>query len=110
MTRMFSYYFTSWFDGMEMRRTAIAATRAGYAIVRVKPGAKVPRCTLNSRELKAAGPRHPCGTYHAITDWRVADRVFKRLAKDYGPDVNIGIVAHPSRLVVVDIDTAGGVE
>jgi Bifunctional DNA primase/polymerase, N-terminal/AAA domain len=107
--RIFSYYFTTWHEGMEMRKTAIAAVRNGYAVVPVRPGGKVPLCTLTAREVKAAGVDHACGVHHAITVDRVADRVFKRLAREYGPDVNIGIVAHPSRLVVVDIDTAESV-
>ena len=73
-----------------------------------KPGGKTPLCTLTARELKAAGPRHGCGVHHAITDPVVARRVFTRMGKT--DTLNIGIVAHPSRLVVVDVDTPEAVE
>lgn len=108
--RVFSDYFTTWHEGMEMRRTAIAAVRNGFAVVPVRPSEKVPLCTLTDQELRRQGLDHPCGTRHAITDDKVADRVFKRLTKHYGPDLNIGIVAYPSRLVVVDIDTIEALE
>jgi Bifunctional DNA primase/polymerase, N-terminal/AAA domain len=93
----------------DVRRTAIAAVKAGYAVVPVQAGGKIPLCTLNTRELRAAGRDHPCGVLHAITDDKVADRVFSRLAKA-GDRVNLGIVAGPSRLVTVDADNVEGVQ
>jgi hypothetical protein len=92
-------------QGQDVRRTAIAAVKAGYAVVPVEVGGKAPICTLNSREIREAGPGHRCGVHHAITDPAVADRVFKRLG-----EVNLGVVAGPSRLLVVDADTAAEVE
>lgn len=75
----------------------------------VRPGGKVPLCTLNARELKAAGADHDCGVKHAITDPSVASRVFRRMAKGCTERLNLGIVAHPSRIITVDADNPGPV-
>jgi hypothetical protein len=92
-------------DGQDVRRTAIAAVRNGYAVVPVEVGGKRPICTLNSRERAALkGERHDCGIYHYLTDDKLTGRVFGRL----GSDVNLGVVAGPSRLIVVDADNYAG--
>ena len=89
-----------------VEKVAVHAVREGYAVVPLRPGRKVPDiCTLNPRELKAAG-KHQCGVHHAITEPTIAGRVFKRLAKEYDAPLNIGVVAGPSRLIVVDADSA----
>jgi len=108
MERDFARVFTSWGPATDMTKIAVAACRKGYGIIPVQPHSKRPMCTLNARELKAAGERHPCGVHHAITDPAVARRVFARLGKT--GHLNIGIVAHPSRIVVVDVDTPQAVE
>ena len=104
----FAKVFTSWSDATDPAKIAVDAVRNGYAVIPVQPGGKVPMCTLTARELKVAGVRHACGVHHAITDPQVARRVFARLGK-VGV-LNIGIVAHPSRIVVVDVDTPEAVE
>ncbi len=91
-----------------IRRTAIAAVKSGYAVVPVTPGGKKPVCTLSTPEQREQGRDHPCGVHHAITDPAVADKVFARLAKN-GDRYNLGVVAGPSRLLVVDADTAEAV-
>lgn len=100
---------------------AVHAVRAGYAVVAVKPGTKHPACTLTDRQRATADReaahaarerghkhweqiKHPCGRAHAITDDKVAARVFKRLV-DKQPDLNIGAEIGASRCVVVDADT-----
>lgn len=100
---------------------AVHAVRSGYAVIAVKPGTKQPMCTLTDRQrvtddreaAHAARDRghknwekikHPCGRSHAITDEKVAQRVFKRLV-DKHPDLNIGVELGASRCVVVDADT-----
>lgn len=88
-----------------LTKLAVAAVRAGYAIVPVTPGGKIPMCSLTDRERKAE-PDHKCGVYHAITDAEKARKLFARLEADPAARPNIGIVAHPSRLVIVDCDTA----
>lgn len=106
--RDFAHVFTSWGPGTDIVKIAVDACRNGYGIIPVQPGGKRPLCTLTARELNIAGPRHDCGVHHAITDDKVARRVFTRL-KATG-NINIGIVAHPSRIVVVDVDTPEAVE
>lgn len=108
MTRPFASLFAV-MPGQDVRKTAIAATKAGYAVVPVEPGGKRPVCTLNTRERAAAGAGHRCGVHHYITDPAVADRVFKRLDKYDGEHINLGVVAGPSRLIVVDADNYAGV-
>jgi hypothetical protein len=108
VTRIFSDFVSSYPD-TPIYRTAMALVRNGYAIIPVKPGTKEPDCILTSRERnKQVG--HPCGVYHAITDVKIAERVFRRLTKELKREPNVGIVAHPSRLVVVDADTPEAVE
>jgi Bifunctional DNA primase/polymerase, N-terminal/AAA domain len=119
MTRIFSDYVSSYPD-TPIFRSAIALVRNGYAVVPVEPGGKAPMCTLTARERNAEIRTHgghgagfaasPCGVYHYITDDRVAEHVFKRLAKQLDREPNIGIVAQPSRLVVVDADTPEAVD
>lgn len=97
---------------------AAAAVRAGYAVVPVEPGGKRPLCPLTVRQrntadraAQAEGKRkHACGVHHAITDPVEARRVMRRLAKDYIGPVNIGVVAGPSRVIIVDCDTSVEVE
>ena len=113
---------------------ARAATRVGYALIAVRPGDKAPLCTLTERQATTADKaarkqardagerqwerkRHACGRAHAITDPKVADRVFKRLVERY-PDVpasadspastgvNLGLEVGRSRLLCIDADTA----
>lgn len=95
--------------GQDIRKTAVAAVRDGYAVVPVAVGGKAPVCTLTTRELQATGTDHDCGVHHAITDPEVANKVFTRLTKG-GARINIGVVAGPSRLLVVDADTADEVQ
>ncbi|MCB0914361.1 MAG: bifunctional DNA primase/polymerase [Actinobacteria bacterium] len=79
----------------DVRKTAIAAVRAGYAVVPLAPGTDEPLCTVARGKAE-----HECGVHHAITDDALAGRVFRRLADKHGR-VGIGIVHHPSRLVAV---------
>ena len=109
LSRLFGKVFTTWTEDTPLWRIAQDACNNGYAVVPVKPGGKVPLCTLNANELKKAGPKHPCASNHAITDPKEAKRVFTRLAKA-GARLNIGVVAHPSHLVVVDADVPEAVE
>lgn len=90
--------------GQDIRKTAVAAVREGYAVIPVAAGGKVPLCTL-STAVRQAGSDHPCGVHHAITDPAIAEKVFRRLAGG-GTRLNLGVVAGPSRLVVVDAHTA----
>lgn len=104
-----------------------AALRAGYAIVLNEPGTKKPLCTLSAKarrdadreaqdEAAAAGEpgaahrRHACGIHHALFGPDDAKRVtglLTRLTKAYGGTPNIGIEPGRSRVVIVDMDTAG---
>lgn len=93
----------------DITKTAVALVRNGYAVVPVKVGGKVPVCTLNSQEVRKVGADHDCGVAHAITSDKDARRIFTRLGKN-GDRYNIGVVAGPSRLVIVDADTAEQVE
>ena len=88
----------------DVRKTAIAAAREAYAVLPVQVGGKAPLCTLTTREFREVGPRHDCGVHHAITDPDHAGRVFTRLTKG-SARINLGMVAGPSRLLVVDADT-----
>lgn len=94
----------------KVEKVAAYAVRQGYAVVPIRPGTKAPDlCTLTDREKKVAGD-HDCGVHHAITDPTVALRVFKREAKKYEDPLNVGVVAWPSRLIVVDADNTGPCE
>lgn len=93
----------------DITKTAVALVRHGYAVVPVKVGGKVPVCTLTAREITLLRSNHECGVHHAITSDDEARRVFTRLSKN-GDRYNLGIVAGPSRLVVVDADTAADVQ
>lgn len=95
---------------IDIRRVAMQATKHGYGIVPVKPLGKRPECTLTRAERKKQGAAHKCSTYHVINEPREADRVFARMQREIhkgDPDLNInlGIVAGPSRLINVDADT-----
>lgn len=98
------------------------ATRHGFAVVPIAPGAKNPICTLTARQAKAADreakdtarergernwerKKHECGIAHALTDPAVASRVVGRLLKERGP-INIGVEVGRSRMLMVDTDTA----
>jgi hypothetical protein len=103
----------------DVRRIAVEAVRSGYAVVPLPPGQKKPTiCTLTARELKAADTeareqglrQHKCGVHHAITDDKVAARVFKRMVEIHGPGLGLGIVDYPSRIITVDADVATEVE
>jgi hypothetical protein len=109
-TRPFADIFCTWDVELPMSRIAITGTRASppYGVVPVYPAQKKPMCILTARERNLAGPDHPCGASHAITNDVVAKRVFERLERDY-LELNIGIVARASLLVVVDADTPGAV-
>lgn len=102
-------------------RVAVALVKAGYAVVLLRPGTKLPLCTLTARQqvtedrkARAAAEavsdplsarrRHPCGIEHAFTDPAPLGRVLKRLAAA-GVVPNIGLELGRSRLVVVDVDT-----
>ncbi len=93
----------------DITKTAVALVRHGYAVVPVKVGGKAPHCPLTARELTVLGVAHDCGVHHAITEPKDAQRIFARLGKN-GDRYNIGIVAGPSRLVIVDADTTAEVE
>ncbi|HYJ33772.1 MAG TPA: AAA family ATPase [Candidatus Binatia bacterium] len=109
-------------DRSIMPTIARTAARNGYAVVPIAPNGKTPLCTLTARQAKAADKaaqeaareagrgnwedaRHACGIAHAITDPAVADRVFKRLTKERGGPINIGVEVGRSRMVLVDADT-----
>jgi hypothetical protein len=85
---------------------AAAAVRSGFAVVPVLPGGKVPLCTLPARAVKKADAdgRHQCGVHHAITDAAEARRVFNRMQKGFTDPLNLGVVAYPSRVILVDAD------
>jgi len=91
--------------GAEIRRVGMQLTRAGYAVIPLRSMASEPLCTLNKTEARAAGD-HQCGLHHALTDAKDVNRVFARLAKllPEGGSLNIGIVAGPSNLIVIDSD------
>lgn len=103
-----------------------AALREGYAIVLNEPGTKKPLCTLSAAARKladreaqdaamergednASARRHPCGIGHALTtdDAAKVTGLLTRVTKTYGAPPNIGIEPGASRLLVVDMDTAG---
>jgi Bifunctional DNA primase/polymerase, N-terminal/AAA domain len=106
MSRVFSTVFGIDVETPDITRIAVEATRQGYAVIPVKPMTKIPDiCTLNARELREQGRKHLCGVHHAITDPELARKVFTKL----GPDLNIGVVAWPSRIICVDADNADGV-
>lgn len=103
-----------------------AALREDYAIVLNEPGTKKPLCTLSAAARKladreaqddamergednAAARRHPCGISHALTEADAAKVtvLLNRVTKTYGAPPNIGIEPGASRLLVVDMDTAG---
>jgi hypothetical protein len=112
-TRPFADIFCYWDAQPPMSRIAITAVRAGWAVIPVFPSDKRPMCTLTARERNRIAP-HPsnsslCGAGHAIIKDKVAERVFKRLEADY-PGLNIGIVARPSGVVVVDADVPAAVD
>lgn len=102
--------------------------RAGLAIVVNHPGSKRPMCPLTAAERKradqaarddAAAAGNPnshrrdhisasqCGFKHAITEVKDATRILTRLARR--GRFNLGIEPRASRVVVVDLDTAGQV-
>lgn len=102
-------------------RIAVAAVRAGYAVVIDKPNQKIPMCTLTERgitiadkaardEARAADDqqwakrKHACGLKHAFTDDKKVRAAVDRLIKRHG-SVNLGLELGGSRLVVVDVDT-----
>lgn len=86
-------------------RIFIAGTRLGLAMVVLEPGSKRPLCTLSARELSQVGPhRGQCGFKHAITDPVIASRVVKRMMKQHGPMLNMGIEVGASRIIDVDCD------
>jgi len=110
MSRVFSTVFGIDIETPDVTRVAVEAVRQGYAVIPVKPLTKIPDiCTLNARELSEQGPRHLCGVHHAITDPELARKVFTKQAKIRGADLNIGVVAYPSRIICVDADNADGV-
>lgn len=108
-------------DTALVERIAVAAAKAGYAVVLDRPGEKAPMCTLTARKAKtedtrvqraaqAAGDRlwqrrrHACGLAHAMTDPAVVTRVVRRMAAA-GIVPNLGLELGASRMVVVDVDT-----
>lgn len=110
-------------DEESLARVARQAVRNGFALVVTEPGGKKPLCTLTARQAKAedrvvqdaaraAGDanwtrrRHDCGIAHAITDDTAATRIVGRLVRERGR-VNFGVEVGRSRMLVVDVDTAG---
>lgn len=109
-------------DPERLTKIAVAAVKAGYAVVVDRPGQKIPMCTLTARQVHQADKaaqqaaadagdphagrrRHPCGLHHALTDAVAASRVLGRMVTQAG-HVNLGLELGASRLVVVDVDTA----
>jgi RecA/RadA recombinase len=106
MSRPFATVFAIDVETPDVTRIAVEAVRQGYAVIPVRPLTKIPDlCTLNARELREQGRGHHCGVHHAITDPDLARKVFTKL----GPDLNLGVVAYPSRIICVDADNADGV-
>jgi hypothetical protein len=120
-TRRFSELFGGRRENSDLVGIARAACNEGYAVIPVYPGEKAPICTLTYTQARKADreaahaardagkPRweqvtHECGRSHAITDPKVADRVFKRLILEH-PNLNIGLEVGRSRLICVDVDT-----
>lgn len=106
----------------QLIRAGEAMVDAGLAIVLNRPGTKIPMCTLTAREAKTANQaamdaaaaqgdpnahkrKHACGLAHAITERQIATRVLTRMAR-HGL-FNIGVEPRRSRVLIVDIDTAG---
>lgn len=100
-----------------------AMTRAGYAMVLIKPDSKLPICPLTARTRVAADNAakeaarlrgvgnwekvsHDCGIHHALTTPEEVTKHLTNVEKIYGVDtINIGIEVGKSRLLVVDVDT-----
>lgn len=101
--------FDRWTAATPLRSHARAAVRNGFAVVFLRPGGKEPLCPLTARERKKAGPQHPCGVAHASKDEGWVLRKAKQLTDAYG-QVNLGIAAHASGVVVIDADTPEQVE
>lgn len=108
-------------DDEALPRLVTHAVRAGFAVVLLRPGSKVPLCTLSARQAstadreaklaaqEAGDPRwehrkHACGLHHAITDDTKAAPTVRRVAKAHG-QLNIGVELGRSRMIVVDCDT-----
>ncbi|MFI5880185.1 bifunctional DNA primase/polymerase [Streptomyces sp. NPDC051554] len=106
-----------------IRDAALRAVRDGLAVVLIRPGQKEPLCPLSAAEGKRADDvvraearsagdarwglrKHACGLHCALTDEAALISALDRLAKN---DVipNLAIETGRSRVVVVDVDTAG---
>lgn len=103
---------------------ARALVRAGLAVVLCHPGTKKPACTLDARaakkadleaqaEAQATGNRywhkvkHECGKKHLITDVKDLNKARVKKLLELGANVGIMAGAGTTRLLVVDLDTAG---
>lgn len=104
-----------------------AALREDYAVVLNEPGTKKPLCPYTARQRKdadqiaqdeahergeqnASARRHACGIGHALQgpeDAKKVTALLTRLTKAYGGTPNVGLEPGRSRLLVVDMDTAG---
>lgn len=125
----FSTLFGTSRENADLVRIATNAVRAGYAVLPVEPGGKKPLCILTENQRRSADKkaalaardagfrgwmniRHSnsgeCGVHHAITDDKVAQRVFKRLYEEH-PDLNIAIEVGRSRVLCIDADNAADV-
>lgn len=114
-------------------RIVLGGVRAGFSVVLVKPGLKSPMCTLSAQQAKAADTaareqalaegrprpgkaRHYCGIGHALfltgdpelkaKEEGAITRTVRRVLKQSGGAVNLGVELGRSRMVVVDVDTA----
>jgi hypothetical protein len=101
--------FDRWTDDTPIVKHARAAVRNGFAVVFLRPGGKEPLCPLTARERKKAGPKHACGVAHASTVESWVVRKAKLMEQEHG-QINLGIAAHASGVVVIDADTPEQVE
>lgn len=107
-------------SAMEVTR---AALRHGLSILILKPGTKLPACTLGpadkkradkeAREAaKAAGSKnfehvmHDCGIKHALTDEKQLLKAHIKTLLKGNPNLAVALGNGASRMVVVDCDSA----
>ncbi len=109
-------------DPDTFRGVVRAAARAGFAVLFLETGTKIPVCPLSSLARKradtatqeaardAGDPRwakreHPCGKDHATTDPKFLDDYLKRRLGNGGTIPNVAIEVGASRMLCVDVDT-----
>lgn len=113
-------------DEIDIPHLAREACRAGYAVVPVRPGTKIPLCPLTEKQRQVEDKKHiaaayqdgdrnwsrrthPCGVHHAMTEPDKAHRAFKRLTQDH-PGLNIGLEVGRSKMLCVDADNQADVD